>query len=198
VIAMTKPALYIRPRRSHTTWQGAPAQTWTTLQRAVGALMARWRPVALALTRARFDEYDLPHGATTADRLDLREAGAALPTLVDVSEVLAEGPIDARVAVPAEATAETALWFMDPDQILRPARLAPAPAVGERQTRWLSADVSLMRGFSLHIPQRGVIEAAWDLGIFAGNEEPSDWKDLDGELDRWLAGQLKALGFQPA
>jgi hypothetical protein len=195
--AMTKPALYTRPSQIHATWQGAPAQTWTVLQRAVGALMARWRPAAFALIRTQFDEYDLAHGARTGERLDVREAGVALSTLVDVAEVLAEGPIDARVAVPAAAEGDTTLWFMDPDQILRPGRLLPAPAVGERQTRWLSAEVSLMRGFSLHIAQRGVIEASWDLGIFAGNEEPSDWKELDGQLDQWLAGQLKALGFQP-
>jgi hypothetical protein len=195
---MTKPALHIRPRRSHATWQGAPTQTWTALQRAVSALMTRWRPAALALSRARFDEYDLPHGATTADRLDVREAGVALSTLADVSEVLATTPIDARVAVPADAAGETTLWFVDPDQRERQARLVSAPALGAWQTRWFVADCSLMRGFALHIPQRGVIEAEWDLGIFAGNEEPSDWKALDGELDQWLAGQLKALGFQRA
>jgi hypothetical protein len=197
VTAMTEPALYTRPNQRHATWQGAPAQTWTVLQRAVGALMARWRPAAFVLIRTRFDEYDLPHGARTGDRLDVRESGAALASLVDVFEVLADGPIDARVAVPAAAEGDTALWFWDPDQILRPGRLLPAPPVGEKQTRWLSAEVSLMRGFSLHIAQRGVIEASWDLGIFAGNTEPSDWKDLDDQLDQWLVGQLKALGFQP-
>ena len=30
---MTKPALHVRPRRSHAVWRGSPAQTWTTLQR---------------------------------------------------------------------------------------------------------------------------------------------------------------------
>jgi hypothetical protein len=160
--------------------------------------MARWRPAALVLTRTRFDEYDFPDGATTADRLDVREADAGLAALADVSDVLAADPIHARVAVPAAAANDTTLWFMDPDQRVRDAQLVPAPDLGARQTRWFVADCSLMRGFALHIPQRGIIEADWDLGIFAGNEEPSAWKDLDGELDQWLAGQLKGLGFQPA
>lgn len=194
---MTMPSLHFRPRRSHAVWRGAPAQTWTTLRRAVGALMARWRPAALALTRTRFDEHDLPDGATTSDRLDVREADAGLAALADVSDVLAADPIHARVAVPAAAADDAALWFIDPDQRQRQGRLLSAPDLGERQTRWFSPDCPLMRGFSLHIPQRGVIEADWDPGIFAGNEEPSDWKALDGELDQWLAAQLKALGFQP-
>lgn len=195
---MTMPSLHIRPRRIHAIWRGSPAQTWTTLRRAVGALLARWRPAVLVLTRTQFDEYDLPHGATTADRLDVREADAGLTALADVSDVLAADPIHARVAVPATAADDTTLWFTDPDRRVRDARLAPAPDVGPWQTRWFVADCPLMRGFALHIPQRGVIEAEWDLGIFAGNEEPSDWKALDGELDQWLAGQLKTLGFQPA
>jgi hypothetical protein len=159
--------------------------------------MARWRPAALSLTRTRFDEHDLPDGATTADRIDVRETGVA-PALVDVSEVLAAAPIDARVAVPTAAADDTTLWFIDPDQLVRQARLVPAPDLGALQTRWFLADCSLMRGFLLYVTQRGVIEAQWDLGIFAGNEEPSDWKALDGVLDQWLAGQLKSLGFQPA
>lgn len=195
---MTMPSLHFRPRRNQATWRGAPAQTWTTLRRAASALLTRWRPAVLVLTRTPFDEYDLPHGATTADRLDVRESDAGLTALADVSDVLAADPINARVAVPAAAADDATLWFIDPDQRVRDGRLVPAPDLGTWQTRWFLPDCPLMRGFSLHIPQRGIIEAQWDLGIFAGNEEPSEWKTLDGELDQWLVAQLKTLGFQPA
>lgn len=192
---MSTPALYIRLPRNHSSWQGPPAQTWTVVQRAASALLDRWRPAALGLTRTRFDDHDQPEGPRSFDRLDVRPAGVGLDALVDVSEVLAADPIEARVAVPATYADATTLWFVDPDQRERQARLTVAPDIGAWRTRWFSADCPLLRGFVLYIPERGHIEAHWDRGIFAGVPEPSDWQHLDREFDDRLAAQLRDLGF---
>lgn len=192
---MPMPALYIRPPRNHLSWQGPPAQTWAVVQRAARALLVRWRPDALGLTRTWFDDNSQPEGPNWSDRLDVHDDGVALDALVDVSEVLAADPIEARVAVPAAYADATTLWFVDPDQHERQARLVAAPDVGAWRTRWFSADCPLLRGFVLYVPARGHIDARWDRGIFAGDPEPSDWQRLDHDLDDWLAAQLRNLGF---
>jgi hypothetical protein len=165
------------------------------LQRATRALLTRWRPAALVVARAQFDDEGLPGGPSRSDRIEIHEERAALDALVDVSEVLAADPVDARVALPAGHGDATTLWFVDPDQRERQARLVAAPDVGAWRTRWFTADCPLLRGFVLYIPARGHIDAHWDRGVFAGNPEPSDWQRLDRDLDEWVAKQLRDLQF---
>lgn len=189
------PALHIRPSRNHLAWRGPAAQTWSVAQRAVGALLVRWRPAALLLTRTRFDEYEQPVGPTSTDRIDMTGADAPLNSLVDVSEVVAADPIEARVVVPEADAGATTLWFVDPDQRERQGQLADAPAVEDWHTRWFSADCPLQRGFVVYVPERGRIDVEWDRGLFAGTPELSVWKRLDQELDSWLEARLRELGF---
>ena len=193
--AMAFPALHIRPPRNQLTWRGLPGETWAVVQRATQALLNRWRPDTLVLTRTRFDEHDLPGGSHQADQLRVHDERILSDALVDVSEILATDPIDARVAMPTDHDDATTLQFVDPDQRERQARLIEAPDLGAWRTYWFSAGCPLQRGFVLYIPARGHIEAQWDRGIFAGNPEPSDWQRLDHELDEWLAKQLRGLRF---
>jgi hypothetical protein len=111
---MAIPALHIRPARNRLSWHGSPAETWTVLQRETHTLLTRWRPAALVLTRAQFDDEGLPGEPRRFDRLEIQDERTALETLVDVSEIVAEDPIDARVALPVDHGDATTLCSSTP------------------------------------------------------------------------------------